>query len=117
MSDEKPAKESANYGLLMVGCFIGAVALFVLNALPWFFAFIIGGLLLFFGYGILASPTAKSKIAGIICIIAGILTILSRIPVIKQPAGWFLKAGAFALLVMAVWNGIKLALSIKNRNS
>ena len=116
MSD--PVKESApaKYGVLMMGCIAGAVILLGLKALPWFFAVIAGGALLFLGFGIFASKNAKDKIPGIVCIIAGALTILSNFPYIKHPAGWLLNAGAIALFVLGIWNGIQFVLSLKNRS-
>ena len=111
MSNEKPA--AARYGVLMFGCFVGAILLFVLNALPGFFAFIIGALLLFFGYGILSSAKTNDKLAGFVLIIAGLLTVLSVLPFIKHLASWLLKAGAIALLVVWVWNAIRFMLSLR----
>ena len=116
MSEEKLPNTTAKNGILMAGGFLGALILFVLKALPGFFALIIGGLLLFFGYGILSSKNEKDTLAGLACVAAGALTILSKIPLIKHPAGWLLKAGAIILLIMGVWNGIKFVLSAKNRS-
>ena len=115
MSEEKLPNIAAKNGILMVGGFAGALILFVLQALPGFFAIITGLVLLFFGYGILSSKKTKDTLAGLACTIAGSLTILSKIPFIKHPAGWLLKAGAIILLIMGVWNGIKFVMSIKNR--
>ena len=116
MEEPAPASTPAKYGVLMMGCIAGAVILLGLKALPGFFAFIAGGLLLFFGFGILASKNAKDKIPGIICIITGALTVLSIFPYIKRPAGWLLNAGAIALFVLGIWNGIQFVLSLKNRS-
>jgi asparagine N-glycosylation enzyme membrane subunit Stt3 len=112
MSEETP-NAGARYGVFMIAGFAGAIVLFILKALPNFFAFIAGGLLLFFGYGILASK--KEKIAGITCLAAGALTLLSVFPVIKHPASWLLQAGAIALLALGVWNGIRFVLNLKKR--
>ena len=99
--------------ILMLGCFVGAVLLFILNALPGFFSFITGALLAFFGYGILTSKKSNDKMAGFVIIIVGALTILSIFPFFKHPASWLLKAGAIALLVLGVWNGILFLLSFR----
>ena len=115
MSDYKPDNTTAKYGLLMAGGFVGAIVLFVLNALPGFIAFIVGGVLLFFGYGILSSKNEKDTLAGLVLAVTGAVTILSKFPFIKFIAGWLLQGGAIVLLVMGVWNCIRFVMSIKNR--
>ena len=108
MSDDK-----SKYGVLMVVGFAGGIALFILNALPGFFAFIIGAALIFFGFGILKSKKSNNTLAGIVIIAAGVLTFLSIIPFIRVLAGWILKVGAVALLVVGVWSGIVLVLNLR----
>ena len=104
---------TAKYGILTVGCLVGGFVLLGLKALPGLFAFIIGAVLLFFGFGILTSKKTNDKLAGLVIIIAGALTFLSIIPFLKGIAGWILRAGAIALLIMAVWNAIKFFLSLR----
>ena len=116
MSDDKPANSTAKYGLLMAGGFVGAIILFVLNALPAVFAFIVGGVLLFFGYGILSSKNEKDTLAGLALAVTGAITILSNFPIVKFIAGWLLQGGAIVLLVMGVWNCIRFVMSVKNRS-
>ena len=105
--------DTSKYGVLMVGCLVGGFVLFILKALPGFFAFVIGAVLLFFGYGILTSKKTNDKIAGLVIIAAGALTIFSKFPFLKHPAQWLLRVGAIALLVLAVWNAIKFFLSLR----
>ena len=116
MSEEKQSSATARYGIFMMGGIVGAIVLFILKALPWFFAIIVGGLLLFFGYGILSSKTVKDKMAGLACAVAGALTILSKFPFIKHIAAWLLQAGAIALLIMGIWNGIRFVLALKKHS-
>ena len=104
---------NSNYGVLVIGCLAGGLVLLILNALPGFFSFIIGAVLLFFGFGVLASKKSKDKLAGVVIIIAGALTFLTIIPFLKGPAGWILRVGGIALLVLGVWNGILLLLSFR----
>ena len=115
MSDPIKTNTSGRYGVLMIGGIAGAIILLVLSALPGFFAFVFGGLLLFFGFGILSSKNKKDALVGLACIIVGALTILSKFSFLKHPAGWLLKAGAIALLALGIWNGIQFVLSLKNR--
>jgi len=115
MSELIPTNAAARYGILMVGCVIGAVVLLALRALPGFVAFIVGALLLFFGFGILSSKKSKDRLPGLVCIASGALTILSKFSFLKHPAGWLLKAGAVALFVVGIWNGVQFVLALKNR--
>ena len=116
MSDPVQVNDTGKYGILSAGGIVGAFILLVLGILHWFFALLIGGLLLFFGFGILTSKNSKDKLPGLVCIVAGALTLLSKVPFFKIPVGWLLKGGAIALLLMGIWNGIKYVLSLKNRS-
>ena len=107
---------ASKYGILMIGSFVGAIILFILNALPGFLAFIVGALLLFFGYGILTSKKSNDPLVGLVLIAAGVLTILSVFPYIKNLASWLLKAGAIVLLVLGVLSGIRFVLGLKTRS-
>ena len=117
MSNERSSGEGTKYAILMIAGFAGAFVLFILKALPGFFAFIAGLLLLFFGYGIFRSKKSNDKLAGLVCLIAGALTILSKLPFFNAPAGWLLNVCAIALLVLGVWNAIRFVLALKNRAS
>ena len=108
MSDEK-----SKYGVLMIGGLLGGFVLLILKSLPGFFAFIIGALLLFFGFGIFTSRQSNNKLAGLVIIIAGMLTFLSIIPFLRSPSGWILRIGAIALFVLGIWSGIVFLLGLR----
>ena len=108
MSDEK-----SKYGVLMIGGLLGGFALLILKALPGFFAFVIGAILLFFGFGIFTSKKSNDKLAGLVIIVAGALTFLSIIPFLKGLAELILKIGTIALLVLGIWSGIVFLLSFR----
>lgn len=106
---------SAQYGMIMTIGLIGGLVLLGLKALPGFFAFIIGALLLFFGFGILAAKNTQDRIPGFVVVFAGALTILSKFGFIKSLAGFLLKAGAIALIVIGLWSGIQFLLCLRKR--
>jgi len=108
MSDDK-----SKYGVLVIGGFLGGFTLLILKALPGFFAFIIGAVLLFFGFGIFTSKKSNDKLAGLVIIVAGALTFLSIIPFLGSIAGWILGAGAIALFVLGAWSGIIFLLGLR----
>jgi hypothetical protein len=108
-------RASAQYGMLMTVCIIGGLILLGLKALPGFFAFVIGALLLFFGFGILAAKNARDRIPGWVLVSAGALTILSKFGFLKSLAALLLKVGAIALLVVGLWSGIQFVLSLRSR--
>jgi hypothetical protein len=81
----------------------------------WFFAFIIGAALIFFGFGILRSGKSNNLISGLVIIAAGVLTFLSVIPVLRVLAGLILRLGAIALLVLGVWSGILFVINLRKQ--
>jgi len=116
MSDLIPTKTVAKYGVLMVVGIGGAIILLVLKALPWFFAIIAGAILLFLGLGIMSSKKTNDTVPGVLCVVAGALVILSRLPFLGGIAQFLLWLGALALLVVGIWNGVKFILGLKSRS-
>jgi hypothetical protein len=108
-------RSSAQYGMIMIVGIIGGVILLGLRALPGFFAFVIGALILFFAFGILAAKKPEDRIPGFVLVFAGALTILSKFGFLRSLAGFLLKAGAIALLVAGLWSGIQFLLNLRKR--
>jgi len=107
-------------GVSAVGFTAAAICLFIFNAviqLP-ITGLIIGGLVILFGIGAFRSRDVADKRAGIIITAAGILAILSRIPLgfLQGISGFLLGAGAFGLLAVGIINGIKFFKGLKKRS-
>ena len=107
-------------GVRAVGYAAAGIFLFILNAVAKSFwpGLIIGGLIAFFGMGSLRSKDPADQRAGILITAAGILTVLSKlpIPIIQGLSSVLLGLGAVGLLVLGVWNGIKFFVGLKKRS-
>jgi len=114
MSDLIPTNTVAKYGVYMVAGIGGAIILLVLKNISWL-GIIVGAIVLFLGIGVMSSKNSKDTFPGILCVAAGILTILSCLPF-----GGFSKVllwlGVLALLIVGIWNGVKFVLGIKSRS-
>jgi hypothetical protein len=107
-------------GVSAVGFTAAGICLFIFNAviqLP-VVGIIIGGLVLLFGLAAFRSRDKADKRAGIIITTAGILAILSRIPInsLQGISGFLLGAGAFGLLAVGIINAIKFFKGLKQRS-
>jgi hypothetical protein len=116
MNEPVPTGTVAKRGVFMVAGIAGSVVLTVLGALPSIFGIAAGILALVLGAGALASKDPGDRVPGLVCTAAGILAILARLPFLGGIAGWFLGAGAFALLALGIWNGVKFFLGLKSRS-
>jgi len=107
-------------GVSAVGYTAAGIFLLILNAVTGSVipAFIIGGLVCFFGIGSLRSKNLTDKRVGILITAAGVLTILSKIPIpfIEGFSSVLLRIGAVGLLAFGIWNGIKFFLGLKKRS-
>jgi len=115
MSDLIPTNTVAKYGVFMVAGIGGAIVLLLLKNVSWL-GIIVGAVLLFLGLGVLSSKTTKDTLPGILCIAAGALAILSRLPFLGGLARFLLWVGAIALLIVGIWNGVKFVLGLKSRS-
>jgi hypothetical protein len=106
----------AKRGVFMVAGIAGSVVLTVLGALPSVFGIAAGLLVLILGIGAFASKEPGDRIPGLACTASGILAILARLPFLGGIAKWLLGVGAFALLVLGIWNGITFFLGLKSRS-
>ena len=107
-------------GVSAVGYGAAGIFLLILNAVtgPVILAFIVGGLVCLLGLGSLRSKNPTDRKVGLLITAAGILTILSKIPipVIAPLSNILLGIGAFGLLALGIWNGIKFIIGLKKRS-
>jgi hypothetical protein len=119
MNDIVPANEVAKRGVAAVGAIAGSILLFVLGALPLVVGIIAGAVVALAGFAVLSSKNPADKLPGLITAGAGILTLAARLPFVRAllggAAGFLLKAGAFALLGIGIWNLVKFLSGMKSR--
>ncbi|MDR2158485.1 MAG: hypothetical protein LBP23_00280 [Treponema sp.] len=127
MNDIEPAepygsaKSLAKQGVTAVGCIAGGLFLFVMNVIGTRFpvaGIVLGVAAAVIGIGALFSRDPDDRKRGAVITAAGALVILSRvgIPFIRLLAGTLLGIGAFGLLAMGIWNGIKFFRGLKSRS-
>jgi len=119
--EEYPTTSSlAKLGLTAVGCTAGGVFLFILQALARFrvLGLIVGAAACVLGIASLTSKDPADRLPGAIITAAGVLAVLSRtgIPLLRAAAGTLLTIGAFGLLAMGIWKGIKFFIELKKRS-
>jgi len=107
-------------GVSAVGYCAAGIFILILNSVvrsTWP-GIIVGGIVCLFGIGTLKSKDPADKKAGLIITAAGALTVLSRIniPFITPVSSFLLGIGAFGLLALGIWNGIKFILGLKKRS-
>jgi hypothetical protein len=78
---------------------------------------VLGALSAFFGLTALLSKDSEDKKPGIILTAGGILAVLSRVGAgfFKPLAGTLLSVGAFGMIALGIWNGIKFFKGLKSR--
>jgi len=107
-------------GVSAVGFTAAGIFLLLLNAISkgLVFGIIIGSIVTLFGIGAFSSKDPTDKKAGFLILAAGILTILSKIPIefIEKISSFLLGAGAFGLLAIGIINGIRFFKGLKRRS-
>jgi hypothetical protein len=113
-----PQARLSKQGITAFFCAAGGVFLFILQIISKFrvLGLIAGAVVCAVGIGALLSKDAQDHKPGAVIIAAGALAILSKVPVIAPLAGTLLSIGAFGLLVLGVWNGIKFFAGLKKRS-
>jgi hypothetical protein len=110
----------AKQGITAIACTAGGVFLFALQAAARFriLGLAIGAAACVVGIASLLSKESADRKAGAVITAAGVLTVLSKtgIPLLKAAAGSLLSIGAFGLLAMGIWNGIKFFTGLKKRS-
>jgi len=112
-----PSKLS-KLGISAIGFTAGGVFLFILQAFSRIplLGFAAGGIVTLLGIGSFLSKDPADKKAGAVVMTAGILVLLSKVPFAAPLASTLLSIGAFGLLALGIWNGIKFFLGLKKRS-
>jgi len=105
-------------GITAIGYSAGGIFLFLLQIFARFrgLGLFVGALVCIIGIASFTSKDPSDRKAGAVVMIAGILALLSRIPVIAPLAGTLLTIGAVGLLAMGILNGIKFFIGLKKRS-
>jgi len=119
--DEIPSASSlSKTGITAIGCTAAGVFLILLGVISSnpVVGIIAGSIVALFGFGSFTSKDLADKKAGIVLLAAGILTVLSKIPIpFFQPfSKVLLGIGAAGLLLTGIWNGIKFFTGLKKRS-
>ncbi|MDR1444415.1 MAG: hypothetical protein LBI94_06010 [Treponema sp.] len=115
-----PARTLEKQGFAAVANLAGGIFLLALGFLGSRFpilGLILGALSLVFGLTAFFSRDSAGKKPGAILAAGGVLAILSRwgAQIFRPFAGTLLSIGAFALIALGVWNGIKFIKGLKSR--
>jgi len=119
--DEIPSASSlSKTGVAAIGYAAAGIFLVVLGVISTnpVVGIIAGGIVSLFGFGSFTSKDIADRRAGFVLLTAGVLTILSKIPIpFFQPfSKVMLGIGAFGLLALGVINGIKFFIGLKKRS-
>jgi hypothetical protein len=111
-----PTNALAKQGVAAVGNLIGGVGLLVMGALPPIAGIIAGAVVGVVGIAALLSGDPEDRKPGIIITVAGALSILSKIGIVRPLAATLLGIGALGLLAMGIRHGIKFLRGLKSRS-
>jgi hypothetical protein len=112
------ASSLSKLGITAIAYTAGGIFLFLLqffSRLPGL-GLVAGAIVCVFGIVSLLSKDAADRKAGIIITVAGVLVLLSKIPVIAPIAATLLSIGAIGLFAMGIVNGIKFIIGLKKRS-
>lgn len=115
MNDIVPTRELAKDGVAAIGGIAGGIGLIILGSLPSIFGIVAGGVVGLIGLGALGSSDPSDKRAGLVALLAGGLTVLSKVGIFAGLANGFLGLATVGLLGMGIWKGIKFYRGLKSR--
>lgn len=115
MNDIVPTNVLAKQGVAAVGGIAGGIGLMILGGLPSLFGIIAGAVVGIIGLGAMGSPDPADKRAGIIALVAGGLTVLSKVGIFSGFASGLLGIATAGLIGMGVWNAFKFFKGLKSR--
>ncbi|MDR3248609.1 MAG: hypothetical protein LBT39_07470 [Treponema sp.] len=115
-----PTRTLEKQGFAAVANLAGGVFLLILGVVGGRFpiiGIILGAIAAIFGVTALLSKDPADRKPGAILAGGGILEILSRVgaPFFRPLAGTLLSIGAFGLIAMGIWNGLKFLKGLKSR--
>jgi len=108
----------AKRGVAAVAGIAGGAVLLALGALPSVFGIAAGGVAAVVGLACLASRDPDDKKGGAVVTAAGAAALLSRaapLAPVRAIAGTALSIGAFALLGLGIYNGLKFLRGLRDR--
>jgi hypothetical protein len=111
-----PTNVLAKQGVIAIGGIAGGIGLLIMGALPPIIGIIAGAAVGVVGIGALLSKDREDRKPGLIVAVAGGLSILSKIGIVRPLAGTLLGIGAIGLLGLGIWNGIKFLKGLKSRS-
>jgi hypothetical protein len=116
-----PARTLEKLGLAAAANLAGGLLLLILSVLGSripIVGIILGVLTGVFGIAALLSKDRVDRKAGAVLAAGGILTVLSRVGAafFRPAAGTLLSIGAFGLLALGLWNGVKFIRGLKSRS-
>ena len=110
----------AKYGINAIIYSAGGALLFVLQIISRFrvIGLIVGVVICVIGLISLKSKDPADTKPGMVITAAGGLTVLSKtgIPFLQALSGTLLSVGAFGLIAMGIWNGLKFIAGLKKRS-
>ncbi|HOM23587.1 hypothetical protein [Treponema sp. J25] len=115
MNDIVPTRELAKDGVAAIGGIAGGIGLLILGSLPSIFGIVAGGVVGLIGLGAMGSSDPSDKRAGLVALLAGGLTVLSKVGIFAGLANGFLGLATVGLLGMGIWKAIKFYKGLKSR--
>ena len=118
-NDIPSASQLSKTGVSAVAYIAGGIFLYILNAVTgssFIPGLIIGGIVFLFGLSAFTSKDSADKKAGLVITAAGALAMISKIPILGILSKAALGLGAFGLLALGIWNGIKFFIGLKKRS-
>ena len=115
MGDLVPRKELVKQGMMGIGGIVGGGILLLLAGISGPAGWIVGGLLTIVGLGVSASRDDRA--AGVVILGAGVLTLVSALPLgIGGTADWLIWAGGIGLIIAGGYSIIKFIINLKKRS-
>jgi hypothetical protein len=110
-----PRSVVAKHAVAAIVGLAGGIALFVAKALPPPVGIVVGIVAGVIGFTALLSRDSADRKGGAILVVAGVLTIASRLPFVEALASPLLTIGIVGLLASGIWNGVKFFKGLKSR--
>jgi hypothetical protein len=110
MGDIVPRNELVKQGVNGVGGIAGGTAILVLSSFGGVWGWLIGAALT--AAGLYMSRKKTNRTAGTLTAGAGIITLVSRLPVI----GWLVHLGGWGLIAMGGWSLFKFFKNLRKRS-
>ena len=115
MNDMVPTNVLAKQGVAAVGGIAGGIGLLILGGLPSLVGIIAGAVVGLIGLGAMGSRDPTDKRSGLIALVAGGLTVLSKIGIFSGLASTFMGVATVGLIGMGAWNAFKFFKGLKSR--